>query len=161
MGDIAKASFGEALRKFRLASGLTQEELARRLSDRGFSATQTMVAKIERGDRPTSIAEAAVIAAYFGTPVQSFLPLDRLSATLSHLSWLETSRHSLDGQIEDIQNQLTDIFIRLSDLHDHWDEYVRDMTESEIEYVKEFDLDPRSTYERGLRERDGEHPEEA
>ena len=108
IADLARRTFGESVKKYRLANDWTQDALARAITANGVNATQTMIAKIERGDRPTSISEAAVIAATFGTPVQSLLPLDRESATASHLGALLTTFHTRLGRLQDLRLEVSE-----------------------------------------------------
>ncbi|MFP3600116.1 helix-turn-helix domain-containing protein, partial [Chryseobacterium sp. SIMBA_029] len=69
LADAVRIRFGAAVRATRGSRGLTQEALAGRVSDFGINMTQTMIAKLERGDRPTPISEAAVIARILDVPL--------------------------------------------------------------------------------------------
>ncbi|MBD3942802.1 helix-turn-helix transcriptional regulator [Microbacterium sp. NEAU-LLC] len=64
---------GQAIRLRRMTSGLSQSELADRLSRMGFSMMQTTVAKIEAGTRPLRLSEFVGIAHALGMPWQSLL----------------------------------------------------------------------------------------
>lgn len=57
--------FGVRVKDLRQAKGLTQEELAARMTASGYPMHQTTVAKMEGGGRPTSVGEMAVLAAIF------------------------------------------------------------------------------------------------
>ena len=61
------AVFLRLLREARLAAGLTQAELARRLGQ-----TQSFVSKCERGERRLDIAEVRAFCGALGTPFPSF-----------------------------------------------------------------------------------------
>lgn len=162
LADLAKRTFGESVRRYRLANQWTQEGLAKALTANGINATQTMVAKIERGDRPTSIGEAAVIAASFGIPVQSLLPLDRESATASHLGSLLTNFHLRLERLEDLRLEVSEYEDDVERILDEWDEAVGDCTEEERLHLSKLDIDARSSAENGMRETfRGKHPEEA
>lgn len=50
------------LREFRERGGLSQEELAQRMSERGFGFSQATVWKIESGQRPVKISEAVALS---------------------------------------------------------------------------------------------------
>jgi transcriptional regulator with XRE-family HTH domain len=50
------------LREFRERNGLSQEELAQRMSERGFGFSQATVWKIESGQRPVKISEAVALS---------------------------------------------------------------------------------------------------
>jgi transcriptional regulator with XRE-family HTH domain len=53
---------GVNLRAYRDAAGLSQEELAQRMAERGFGFSQATVWKIESGNRPIKISEAVALA---------------------------------------------------------------------------------------------------
>lgn len=63
-----ETSFGNKVRQWRQARNWSQEDLADRLREQGFDMHQTTVAKIERGNRPLRVAEAAAIATIFRVP---------------------------------------------------------------------------------------------
>lgn len=160
LGELAKTAFGSAVRSFRIASDWTQEDLARMLTAKGVKATQTMVAKIERGDRPTPVSEAAVIAGIFGIPIQSLFPLDRSSATASHLGTmlihfnvalmtLESHRALAQGKQAEIEEIL-----------EEWDEFVADLSDEEKAELRRLDIDAAPSSDNGMREKlHGKHPE--
>jgi transcriptional regulator with XRE-family HTH domain len=50
------------LRLYREAAGLSQEELAQRMTDRGFGFSQATIWKIESGQRPVRASELAALA---------------------------------------------------------------------------------------------------
>jgi transcriptional regulator with XRE-family HTH domain len=50
------------MRAFRERSGLSQEELAQRMSERGFGFSQATIWKIESGQRPVKISEAVALS---------------------------------------------------------------------------------------------------
>lgn len=64
---------GLRIRETRVSLGISQQDLARRLSEAGFSAVQTTIAKIEAGTRPLRISEFVGIANALGMPWQSLL----------------------------------------------------------------------------------------
>lgn len=162
IGDLARQTFGESVKKYRYANGWTQEHLARAMTANGVNATQTMVAKIERGDRPTSISEAAVIAATFSIPVQALLPLDRESATASHLGSLLTRFQTMLGTLKNLRLEVSEYEDDMEALLDQWDEYVDGITDAEREHLKSMDIDARPSSENGMRRNvNGEHSEEA
>ncbi|WP_258802781.1 helix-turn-helix transcriptional regulator [Pseudarthrobacter sp. NS4] len=158
VGDVARRTFGESVRKYRLANEWTQDTLARNVTKNGVNATQTMIAKIERGDRPTSISEAAVIAATFGIPVQALLPLDRESATQSQLGVLLSNFNSQLARLAMFRAQALNMEDALEDTLNEWDEYVRDLTPSERDHLAAVDIDARPSSENGMRDKlRGEH----
>ncbi|SES28845.1 Helix-turn-helix domain-containing protein [Lentzea xinjiangensis] len=54
------------LRQFREQRGVSQDELAQRMSERGFGFTQATIWKIERGQRPVKISEAVALGKALG-----------------------------------------------------------------------------------------------
>lgn len=151
--ELAKTSFGNAVKAFRLANNWTQDDLARNLTAKGVRASQTIVAKIERGDRPTPITEAAVLAALFGIPIQSLFPMDKSSATGSYFGGLLTDLNHqiaiLDARREAVR--LAEDQVR--SVLDAWDEAVGELTDDEREDLKAIDIDARPSGETGLRDR--------
>lgn len=61
-------AFLTVLREARLRSGLTQEELARRLGE-----TQTFVSKCERGERRIDVVELRAFCQAFGISLRAFV----------------------------------------------------------------------------------------
>jgi transcriptional regulator with XRE-family HTH domain len=51
-----------SVRAYREAAGISQEELAQRMSDRGFGFSQATIWKIESGQRPVKASELAALA---------------------------------------------------------------------------------------------------
>jgi transcriptional regulator with XRE-family HTH domain len=66
---------GRRVKSLRSARGWSQQELATRMSDRGFSWRQTTVAKTEAADRPIRINEAQGLAVVFGITVNDLLTI--------------------------------------------------------------------------------------
>lgn len=61
-------NFAINVREYREQLGLSQEELAQRMVERGFGFTQATVWKIEQGKRAVRIAEAVALMAALGLP---------------------------------------------------------------------------------------------
>lgn len=57
----AEAIFGRRVREVRESLGLTQAHLADELRRRGVSLDPTMIAKMEKGTRPTNVAEIVAL----------------------------------------------------------------------------------------------------
>lgn len=68
----AAVDFGRRVKKLRKDAGLTQADLAERLSQWGRSYHQTTVAKLESGTRPTSLEELIPLSVALGIPQQAF-----------------------------------------------------------------------------------------
>ena len=60
---------GAVVRSLRLAAGMTQEQLAQAVTEKGWTARQNTIAKLENGMRPTTILELGLIAAAFDMSV--------------------------------------------------------------------------------------------
>lgn len=58
--------FGQRIRGARTAAGLTQQEIADRMTAAGLKMHQTAIAKIESGERPATVAEAMQLACILG-----------------------------------------------------------------------------------------------
>ena len=74
MADTS-ATFIAWLKDARAAAGLSQQNVADALKAQGFRFHQTMIAKIERGERPVRLDEAVAFAALFGTTLDATLGL--------------------------------------------------------------------------------------
>jgi transcriptional regulator with XRE-family HTH domain len=60
------ANIAANVRAYREAAGMSQEELAQQMADRGFPFTQATVWKIERGQRPVRAGELIALGDLFG-----------------------------------------------------------------------------------------------
>jgi transcriptional regulator with XRE-family HTH domain len=60
------ANIAANVRAYREAAGISQEELAQRMADRGFPFTQATVWKVENGQRPVRASELTALADVFG-----------------------------------------------------------------------------------------------
>jgi transcriptional regulator with XRE-family HTH domain len=65
--------FSKRLKTERGRRGWTQDDMAKRLSDKGIHMHWTTIAKIEKGERSVRIDEAAGIAEVFGVSVDTLL----------------------------------------------------------------------------------------
>lgn len=64
--DEVSATFGERAKEARLAAGLTQQQLADRLSEAGVSLDTSAITRIEAGQREPRLSEAVAIAQVLG-----------------------------------------------------------------------------------------------
>lgn len=64
------------VREYRESRGLSQDELAQRMTDRGFGFSQATIWKIESGQRPVKASEAAALADALDILSLSFLLAD-------------------------------------------------------------------------------------
>lgn len=67
---------GHNIARYRQGVGLTQDELARRLSAIGFDLSQRKMARTEAGERPIPLSEIALFAAAFKTSLEALLAGD-------------------------------------------------------------------------------------
>jgi hypothetical protein len=85
--ERAERAFAANVRDLRIVCGLSQTDLAARVSDRGLALHQTQVAKIEAGDRGVTIGEAVVLAAILGESLERMVetPIDVAALDLVEL----------------------------------------------------------------------------
>lgn len=72
--------FARRLREVRQQAGVTQQQLASRITEVGHKLHRSAVAKIELGERPVTIGEAVQLAGILGVPLME-LVTDRGAAT--------------------------------------------------------------------------------
>lgn len=65
--------FADRMRLKREASGMSQTELARRLTERGLPFHQQQVQRIEIGNRPVRLNEALLLADLFSVPLNQWI----------------------------------------------------------------------------------------
>lgn len=99
MTDSAQA-FSSWLRAARTTAGVTQKQVSEEMRQRGFSFMQTTIAKIEYGERPVRIEEAAALVELFGTTLDTALGLNPDHAAASLI---------------DLANRRTAVLVRLRD----------------------------------------------
>lgn len=63
---VIDENFAANLRERREAHGLSQDELAQRMTDRGFGFSQATIWKIEQGKRPVKLSEVVALADAIG-----------------------------------------------------------------------------------------------
>jgi transcriptional regulator with XRE-family HTH domain len=78
--DLPDSIFARRLREVRQQAGVTQQQLAARMTEVGHKLHRSAVAKIELGERPVTIGEAIQLAGILGVPVME-LVTDRGAAT--------------------------------------------------------------------------------
>lgn len=105
-GAQEEARFVESMKRIREELGWSQGELARRMSDAGWSAFhQTTISRIEKGERPVRLGEARGIASALGALVgQMILPTETSKA----LRDLELACGSIRKSASSIQNAVED-----------------------------------------------------
>jgi len=97
--DPADANFARRLKEVRTAAGLTQQQLADRVTAAGRKMFRSQVGKIENGDRPVTISEATALADALGVTLAD-LATD-LAATMRNAARIAalTQIRSLTEQI--------------------------------------------------------------
>ena len=78
--DFSDSIFARRLREVRRQAGVTQQQLASRMTEVGHKLHRSAVAKIELGERPVTIGEAVQLAGILGAPLME-LVTDRGAAT--------------------------------------------------------------------------------
>jgi transcriptional regulator with XRE-family HTH domain len=78
--DLSDSIFSRRLREVRQQAGVTQQQLASRMTEVGHKLHRSAVAKIELGERPVTIGEAVQFAGILGVPLME-LVTDRGATT--------------------------------------------------------------------------------
>src|ERR1700690_2196010 len=78
--DFSDSIFARRLREVRQQAGITQQQLAARMTGVGHKLHRSAVAKIELGERPVTIGEAVQLAGILGVPLME-LVTDRGAST--------------------------------------------------------------------------------
>ena len=106
------AIFARRLRLLREAARLTQRQLADRMTQAGCRMLQTTVSKVEAGERPVSVGEAATFAAVLGTGVSALVDARVDSRDLD--DWLEYLG-ALNEKVERAREQVARSLARVDD----------------------------------------------
>jgi transcriptional regulator with XRE-family HTH domain len=130
--------FGKRVQDLRVAMGWTQEELAQRMTDAGHPMHQTTVTKLEKGTRPTSVAEVGALSTLFDVPIGALFggeeldALRRIKASTTRIALLRAEgqriiaeRTALQGRVDELtaalnkeQAVLKAIYLEHPDLDD-------------------------------------------
>jgi transcriptional regulator with XRE-family HTH domain len=116
--------FGERVRKEREQRRWSQEELAKRMTDKGIPVYASTIAKIEseKKPRPARLGEAVVIAELFEVPVSALLGRQPDDTTLTFaMTILLGYIQDAEGQILQAQRTATDIEEQLDDVGERFD----------------------------------------
>ena len=118
--------FAARVREFREQAGMTQRQVAERMSDLGYRIHQTTMAKIEAGTRPVVVGEAVALARIFGVSVgdladanarlydEPYLRL-MMNSCLSRIATLEREEEDRRRELEHAQQRhdlATDVLAR-------------------------------------------------
>jgi transcriptional regulator with XRE-family HTH domain len=120
--------FGGRVKDLRGARGWTQEELAKRMSAAGCPMHQTTVAKLERGNRPTTIGEVSVIAAIFSVRMATLFEdyegqdYELLAVLASRLAALAAERVKLTERLTSLDAEYASVEAQHRDLQQRVEE---------------------------------------
>ena len=67
--EAAERQFGERVKALRIERGWSQERLAQQMIAAGHRWRQNIVTRVEAGDRPIRVNEAATLARILGVPI--------------------------------------------------------------------------------------------
>ena len=111
--------FGERVRKGRERLGWSQEELAKRMTDKGIPVYASTIAKIEseRKPRPARLGEAVVIADLFEVPVDALLGTRGPDDTT-----LTFAMTTLLGYVRDAESQMVQARYTATDIEEQLDD---------------------------------------
>ena len=129
-----EALFGSRIREMRAARGWTQDELARRMTEAGHPMHQTTVAKLENGNRPTSVSEVGALATLFGVAIGSLFGDPQRVAKQMRLKALEYRMTSLTVEAEELVVKLDAIKQRQSELVAELETAAMDYEVAELEF---------------------------
>lgn len=99
--DDIDRSIGAIIQRLRESAGISQAGLAKQLSADGLRWTQGTLSRVENGERPIKLSEAAVLARRLRVSVSGLLPgEDMTSFSIASFSDLEIARESLRRMAE-------------------------------------------------------------
>jgi transcriptional regulator with XRE-family HTH domain len=89
------------LRHFREQAGLSQDELAQRMNERGFEFTQTTIGKIESGQRPVKISEIVALGDTLGLFRWTYLMTEpRVGLQIAEMQAASSRAHQAYGVLK-------------------------------------------------------------
>jgi transcriptional regulator with XRE-family HTH domain len=117
-GENPERILGMRLRGLREEAGITQAQLAERMTRQGFSMHQTTIAKIEANQRPVTVNEAVTLATVLGIPMPWLLAdpdLDEeASALWGELRKVAADKLEAEREHAELQAAHADVTARLS-----------------------------------------------
>lgn len=103
----AEEVMGKQVKRIRELRGWSQQELARRMHEKGYSWRQTTVAKTEAADRPIRVNEVQGLAIVFGVTVNDLLtvPVDdfEMLGAASRLAKLRTLASAANQRVIELR----------------------------------------------------------
>lgn len=110
LAESGKQSFGRRVAKLRKAAGLTQGDLAERMSQGGRSYAQSTIAKIEKATRPTSVEELYMLALILEVDVADLVSRTGLDAELVEadrtIAETQVQLHMWQSRVEELRQAL-------------------------------------------------------
>lgn len=116
---------GRRVRALRTAAGLSQEQLAEVMRERGFSWRQTTTAKTEAGDRPVRVNEAAALAAILRTSVAGLLGEQEVDTQPASLMQREAALRLARRRVHVLERELAEAQEHARQAEDHFDATLR------------------------------------
>lgn len=104
---------GERIKELRLEEGLSQAELAERMSALGVSMQQQTILKIEKGTRSLKLAEAAALASCLRTFVSQLVPLENEAQRVHQLVTMATESRKRGYQAAELLYEAEEISMAL------------------------------------------------
>ncbi|MFI9610356.1 helix-turn-helix domain-containing protein [Streptomyces sp. NPDC052023] len=158
----AEEVMGKQVRRIRELRGWSQQELARRMHDKGYSWRQTTVAKTEAADRPIRVNEVQGLAIVFGVTVNDLLavPIDdyEMLGAASRLTELRTLAEAANQRVLELRRTRE----RVDQEVEAAEEECRRLLDQIDEQQREYDeIAARVTEQQGESGGEQEHQEEA
>lgn len=100
--DRSDSIFARRLREVRQQAGVTQQQMATRMTEAGHKLHRSAVAKIELGERPVTIGEAVQLAGILGVPLME-LVTDHGAST--HVERLHAARVEAQIAVRSLQHE--------------------------------------------------------
>lgn len=124
--DKAEAMFGLNFRHARERAGLSQTELAKRMSTLGFRWHQATVYKVESGDRPVKLGEALALENMLQVPLRELTaPPESFQAE----RWTKDATVLVVGALDDICSAAT--------RYSEWSEKLRRLLKENADAISE------------------------
>ncbi|WP_307223360.1 helix-turn-helix transcriptional regulator [Microbacterium arborescens] len=121
-------AFADWIKDARTRAGVSQEELARRVRERGFDFQQQTIYKIEKGSRRVSIGEAVALADALDQNLALFAEKDPASRAALRLRIEQQAKEILTGmvEVESLVRRHRDAMMRLAADVEKFDELAGD-----------------------------------
>ncbi|QER88599.1 helix-turn-helix domain-containing protein [Streptomyces tendae] len=157
----AEEVMGKQVKRIRELRGWSQQELARRMVDKGYSWRQTTVAKTEAADRPIRVNEVQGLAIVFGVTVNDLLavPIDdfEMLGAASRLTELRTLAEAANQRVIELRRTRE----RLDKDAEAAEQEYRDLLDQIDEQQREYDEISARVKQQGESGGEQEHREEA